>query len=73
MTTDWVDCPLCEGTDMRRECDEEGYCLIFCVNHSCPSNVVLDKPDLSGLSPVEAYLAAKPGARLRAFFEAMSA
>lgn len=36
--TDWVDCPLCEGTDMRRETDAEGHSLIFCVNYSCPSN-----------------------------------
>lgn len=35
--TDWVDCPICEGTDMRREPEGEGY-LIFCVNISCPSN-----------------------------------
>lgn len=35
---DWVDCPICGEPDMRRETDSEGYALIFCVNHSCPSN-----------------------------------
>ena len=35
---DWVSCPICGESDMRRETDEEGYSLIFCVNHGCESN-----------------------------------
>lgn len=38
--TDWVRCPICSEPDMRRETDAEGLSLIFCVNHSCPSNDV---------------------------------
>lgn len=38
VTRDWVDCPVCGETDMRRERDEEGHPLIFCVNHACASN-----------------------------------
>lgn len=34
----WVDCPICGGTDMRREEQEDGSGLIQCVNTSCPSN-----------------------------------
>lgn len=37
-TRDWVKCPVCDETDMRRECDNEGHALIFCVNHNCLSN-----------------------------------
>lgn len=35
---DWVTCPICESTDMRREEDEDGNALILCVNHACASN-----------------------------------
>ena len=38
ITRDWVDCPICGGTDMRKETDEHGDALIFCVNHACGSN-----------------------------------
>lgn len=44
MLRDWVNCPICEGTDMRRETDEDGHTLIFCVNHCCPSNIAKIKP-----------------------------
>lgn len=37
-TRDWVTCPVCGETDMRREVDPEGHALIFCVNHNCVSN-----------------------------------
>lgn len=35
---DWVKCPVCGESDMRREQSHEGVSLIFCVNHSCKSN-----------------------------------
>lgn len=35
----WVDCPICGGTDMRREPDAEtGLGYIFCTNLNCKSN-----------------------------------
>lgn len=36
--TEWVPCPICGEPDMRKETDEEGNSLIFCVNHACKSN-----------------------------------
>lgn len=36
--TDWVTCPICDEHDMRKEVDEDGASLIFCVNHNCGSN-----------------------------------
>lgn len=35
---DWVNCPICGESDMRREEDAEGNALILCVNHACASN-----------------------------------
>lgn len=35
---DWVACPVCGETDMRRERDADKNVLIFCVNHECVSN-----------------------------------
>lgn len=35
---EWVDCPVCGESDMRKETDAEGNSLIFCVNHNCASN-----------------------------------
>lgn len=35
---DWVNCPICGEPDMRKESDEDGNALIFCVNHGCASN-----------------------------------
>ena len=35
---EWVDCPICAESDMRKETDSDGYSLIFCVNHNCGSN-----------------------------------
>lgn len=35
---DWVTCPICGEPDMRRETDDEGHSLIFCVNNNCASN-----------------------------------
>jgi hypothetical protein len=35
---EWVDCPVCGESDMRKETDGEGNSLVFCVNHSCASN-----------------------------------
>ena len=37
-TTDWVTCPICGESDMRRTTDEDGNSLIHCVNHICASN-----------------------------------
>lgn len=37
-TIDWVKCPVCGESQMRRETDREGDALIDCVNHSCFSN-----------------------------------
>lgn len=37
-TTDWVMCPICGESDMRREVDTYGNALIHCVNHNCGSN-----------------------------------
>lgn len=36
--TEWVDCPVCGESDMRKETGEEGAALISCVNHNCRSN-----------------------------------
>jgi hypothetical protein len=38
LLVDWVNCPICGETDMRREFDAEKNSLIFCVNHACKSN-----------------------------------
>jgi hypothetical protein len=38
VTRDWVKCPICDESDMRRERDPEGDTLIFCVNYNCASN-----------------------------------
>jgi rubrerythrin len=35
---DWVDCPVCGESDMRREADEEDNVIITCTNHECGSN-----------------------------------
>lgn len=35
--TDWVTCPICGESDMRREKEDDGY-LISCVNINCGSN-----------------------------------
>lgn len=35
---DWVNCPICGESDMRREEDVDGNALILCVNHACASN-----------------------------------
>lgn len=44
--TDWVDCPICGGTDMRfeEEKDAPGYGYIQCLNYSCPSNRLAAAP-----------------------------
>jgi hypothetical protein len=36
--SDWVDCPVCGGTDMHKTTDKYGNSLIKCVNHACLSN-----------------------------------
>ena len=38
MHTDWVSCPICGESDMRKEAGDEGHALISCVNHNCLSN-----------------------------------
>lgn len=38
VSREWVPCPICAEPDMRRETDEEGNSLVYCVNHACASN-----------------------------------
>jgi hypothetical protein len=36
--TDWVTCPICQESDMRRVTDAQGDAVIHCVNGHCASN-----------------------------------
>lgn len=38
VVTDWVNCPVCGESDMRRETNAEEETLIHCVNGACASN-----------------------------------
>lgn len=38
VATDWVICPICGESDMRKEVDAGGHSLIHCVNTNCASN-----------------------------------
>lgn len=51
---DWVSCPICNEPDMRQEIDAENNRLIFCVNHSCPSNGAVEGRSGAGEDAVEA-------------------
>lgn len=35
---EWVKCPVCGESDMRKETDGDENSLILCVNHACGSN-----------------------------------
>lgn len=54
---DWVSCPICHEPDMRQEIDAENNRLIFCVNHSCPSNGAIEGRSGAGEDGDEALLA----------------
>lgn len=38
MKTEWVDCPICGESDMKKTTDEDDFQLIFCINGNCGSN-----------------------------------
>lgn len=53
MKTDWVNCPICGESDMRRTTDPDGNVLIDCVNHACKSNGGLYKNPKLGVVTIK--------------------
>jgi hypothetical protein len=51
---DWVNCPICDEPDMRKETFDEDMALIHCTNHGCPSNGAPTPPAVDREAVIEA-------------------